>query len=141
MNIKKQNGFTLIELLVVIVVLSILASFAIPRYINFQRNAKAAVIENVAGVLVSAIEMTHLKYIVEGSDDNRVRVEGAVVRMRFGYPTRLGLLNAVKLHAVQSSNGNYFVKGHQNRNCSVKYIPPNRSNGLRYRVIVNTTGC
>jgi MSHA pilin protein MshA len=44
---KKQQGFTLIELVTVIIILGILAAFAIPRFINLTTEARAASIEGL----------------------------------------------------------------------------------------------
>lgn len=38
-NISKVKGFTLIELMIVIVILAIIASFAIPAYGNYVKRA------------------------------------------------------------------------------------------------------
>jgi prepilin-type N-terminal cleavage/methylation domain-containing protein len=43
----KENGFTLIEIILVLVILSILAATAIPRMIDFEKNANQTVIKTI----------------------------------------------------------------------------------------------
>ena len=56
---KKGNGFTLIELIVVIVILSILAAFAIPKYMDIAKEARISVTEAMEGSVRAAAEMVH----------------------------------------------------------------------------------
>ena len=39
---NKQQGFTLIELVIVIIVLGIIAAFAVPKFINLSSDARLA---------------------------------------------------------------------------------------------------
>jgi MSHA pilin protein MshA len=56
---KKHNGFTLIELVIVIVILGILAAFAIPKYMQLDQKARAATVMGLAGSLKSAAILVH----------------------------------------------------------------------------------
>ncbi|KXO12772.1 Pilin [Moritella sp. JT01] len=53
---KDKMGFSLIELTFVIVILSILAMFAIPEYTKTHREAKIAVLNDMRGKLNNAVD-------------------------------------------------------------------------------------
>ncbi|MCF7874251.1 MAG: prepilin-type N-terminal cleavage/methylation domain-containing protein [Candidatus Omnitrophica bacterium] len=52
-----RKGFTLIELIVVVIVIAILASFAVPQYITSIERAKKAKAENALGIIAQAEKM------------------------------------------------------------------------------------
>lgn len=65
---KTQQGFTLVELIIVIVILGILAVTAAPRFLNFQSDAKASVIDGVVGSLNAGVRLVEGKAIIGGQN-------------------------------------------------------------------------
>lgn len=57
----KKKGFTLLELMIVIIIVGILASLALPRFITATKKAK----ESEARGLLGAIRSSQLRYYVE----------------------------------------------------------------------------
>lgn len=69
---KQQAGFTLIELVMVIVLLGILAAFAIPKYQDLTAEAKASTCKGLAGSLTSSAAILLAKN--KGTPDTRANV-------------------------------------------------------------------
>lgn len=75
-----QKGFTLIELVVVIVVLGILAAFAVPRFINVTQDARIASVDACAGSLRAAVSLARAQYMVAGDTTaTTVTMDGTAV--------------------------------------------------------------
>lgn len=82
---RKGAGFTLVELIFVIVIMAILAMVAVPRYMDMQKEARAAKIEAIYGDVQVASKMAHAAVMVRGNVASIV-MEGATVSLVNGYP-------------------------------------------------------
>jgi len=85
-----QGGFTLIELVVVIVILGILAAFAIPRFVNISTQARESAVRGLAGSLRSASALAHGLALAQGKNaasGQSIDMEGLTVDLAYGYPT------------------------------------------------------
>jgi MSHA pilin protein MshA len=84
----KQRGFTLIELVVVIVILGILAAFAVPRFMGLEDKARAATLTSMQGTLLSAATMAYGVWEAGGAGGASVNIPGVgAVALTNGYPT------------------------------------------------------
>ncbi len=63
---KTQQGFTLVELIIVIVILGILAVTAAPRFLNFTKDARLAVLDSVTGAIKAGNSLVYGKAVIAG---------------------------------------------------------------------------
>ncbi|MDL5034522.1 type II secretion system protein [Pelomonas sp. APW6] len=72
MRKNNQAGFTLIELVMVIVILGALAAIALPKFVDFGSDAKAAAVQGVAGALSSASAINYAQRKLNSSNGSAV---------------------------------------------------------------------
>lgn len=66
MGLRQPKGFTLIELVLVIVLLGVLAAFALPRFADLSSDARLAALASVEGTMKSTIGIVKAKARAQG---------------------------------------------------------------------------
>lgn len=148
--LKHQQGFTLIELVVVIVVLGILATVAVPRFINLRTEANVVKMESLAGAIESAMTMAFVAcQLNPNCNTNNAAGQANTlidvgltqnVSFHYGYPNssdagivRMLVLSGFNITGSSPNPTQFRLLGPINNNCRVRYT---RSSGAGQRPIV-----
>ncbi|WP_081693946.1 type II secretion system protein [Aquipseudomonas alcaligenes] len=117
---RQQGGFTLIELIMVIVILGILAAFALPRFANLGGDARRATIQGVEASMKSASAIVHSAFLARGGTaaTTTVAVEGADIAVTNGYPSS----SAAGIEAAAQISNTEFTVTHTATTTTVQAI-------------------
>ena len=71
--LRNQKGFTLVEIIAVLIILSVLASMAVPRYIDLEDNSKQRAIDGAISELNGRESLTWANHKISttGYDDDQ----------------------------------------------------------------------
>ncbi len=107
-GLKGQQGFTMIELIMVIVILGILAAFALPRFADLGSQARIATLNGALSSMRAASAIAHSAQLAAGaSGATSVTLEGVAITMVDGYPTA----NAGGINAASQLSSEFSTTG------------------------------
>lgn len=145
---SNEQGFTLIELIVVIVILGILAAFAIPRFVNLQNDARVSVLQGINGSLQAASALVYSKALVanpaQTSGTGSVNIgQGVTITTAWGYPTAGSVSQALQnlTNISTNNNGTFWPTSASNStNCKVVYTAATSST-TPPTIVTTSTDC
>ncbi len=140
---NKQKGFTLIELVVVMVLLGILAAYAVPKFYDFSTQANIADLNGLAGALNSANVTAHGAALATSQTGatGSITMEGSAVALVFGYPSAAGIANAVNISSAFASTSTANTRTYTLKtNCTVVYTQATNASSPP-TIVITSSGC
>lgn len=126
---EHQRGFTLIELVIVVILLAILASVALPRFLNITDNAHDANVSATTGALGAAISLSHAKWLAAGQPTTKGLMAGLDLTLSGHHDTGFsvkGWPNAATDGRVDIASSDILGRGSDSQICA--YIATNLLN-------------
>ena len=108
---RKQTGFTLIELIVVMIILGVLATTALPKFMDVTSQSHEAAVAGTGGAFGSAVSLAHAQWIANGHvtsiDDLAGFGDGTIDTSTSGWPTDTAGNNdlSTATHCIHIWNG------------------------------------
>ena len=147
MKLTEMKRFPLVEAVVLIIVLCMPAAWILPRINMLMNKISQISLMTFANMVRTTAVIAHFKQTQEKLSPNTpIKMRGAIVSMRFGYPTANGngIGNAVgkqRSSFVDNLNGIFdYINAPNPKLCRVIYVPPYSRTGAP-RIITMTPGC
>jgi len=83
---RKVQGFTLVEVVIALLVLGILASIAIPKFVDLRRDALLGSLKGIEGTLHSTMAIYQPLAAIRGVKTGNLAVNGTNVLFHSGFP-------------------------------------------------------
>ncbi len=139
----------------VIVILGILAAFALPRFANLGRDARIASVQGAVASIRSASGIAHAAWLAQGGTSSEVTLEDTTVLIYGGYPqARVTFPGAVGIAgAAGIDSGSYQIATTATTatirplgvastvSCYVQYTQANLAGTVPPSVAIQTGGC
>lgn len=137
---RQQGGFTLIELIMVIVILGILAAFALPKFADFSGQARYSTINGALGSVRSASAIVHSAALAgnQTGPTGSVTLEGTSIDLAYGYIEG----DAATLRSAAQLSTDFTVAGTATvtvtlGGCSFTYVAPTTATGATSAPVIS----